>query len=194
MRLIYTSDMNITIETYSLMMSMGLVGLLVCTIVLVFGYMFSVRIRSKLDQIEYFRYLEVVGILTLGGVIGALGYEYIYYTPVCEMCWYARVCIIPIAIIALAAAWWQIYKAELLIILFAALGLLVSVYHYYLHFRALVLEQTVVAPCGGGGLPSCVDSPILVWDFVTIPLMSIVLLLAVIFLAYCAGQSRKKQA
>jgi disulfide bond formation protein DsbB len=186
--------MNITLETYSVIISFGLVGLLAVIIMLALGFICSSRIRAKLEHIEYFRYLEAIGVFTLGGVLGALAYEYIYLTPVCELCWYQRVLIIPIIIIALGGAWWQIRKAELLIMTFAALGLVVASYHYYLHFRSLVLDHNILTACGGGGLPSCADSPILTWGFVTIPLMSMVLLLAVVFLAYLAIKARTKRS
>ena len=179
-----------TLEIYSTLLSVALAGLLALVLIVFAAYLFSSRVQKKLQRVGYYHYLWIIGILTSTGVVGALVYEYVYHTPVCELCWYQRVFIIPIALIALMGAYWRIQKADLLIGLFSVLGFLVAGYHYYLHFRSLILEQDVLTPCGGGLLPSCADSPILVWGFVTIPLFSIGILSVVMAILYIARRSK----
>ncbi|MFW0871074.1 MAG: disulfide bond formation protein B [Patescibacteria group bacterium] len=179
-----------TLETYSLLVSLALVLLLSFSVILVLAYATSAQVRNFLLSIDYYYYIWAIGVLTVGGIIGALAYEYIYHTAVCELCWWQRIFIIPIAITALAAGYWRIVRAEIFIILFIILTSVVALYHYYLHYQAIIREVSVIAPCGGGLLPSCTDSPILVWGFVTIPLMSLTLMVGISVLVYLAFRVR----
>ena len=170
-------------------LSIGALVIASSVIVIVVAFLFSDRHRDKIMQIDYERWLIVIGSIAILATITSLIYQFIYKTPVCELCWWQRIFLYPIEIITLVAVWKKTKEAHITVAILATIGLFFASYHYYYHFQGFVLGNKLTLPCSYGGLlPACTDSPILVFGFITIPFMGILIFVAVLLLAWIAQQ------
>ncbi len=178
-----------SLDLYSLFLSIGALVIASSVIVIVVAFLFSDRHRDKIMQIDYERWLIVIGSIAILATITSLIYQFIYKTPVCELCWWQRIFLYPIEIITLVAVWKKTKEAHITVAILATIGLFFASYHYYYHFQGFVLGNKLTLPCSYGGLlPACTDSPILVFGFITIPFMGILIFVAVLLLAWIAQQ------
>jgi disulfide bond formation protein DsbB len=178
-----------SLDLYSLFLSIGALVIASSVIVIVVAFLFSDRRRDKIMQIDYERWLIVIGSIAILATITSLIYQFIYKTPVCELCWWQRIFLYPIEVITLVAIWKKTKEAHITVAILAAIGLFFASYHYYYHFQGFVLGNKLTLPCSYGGLlPACTDSPILVFGFITIPFMGILIFVAVLLLAWIAQQ------
>ena len=87
--------------------------------------------------------------ITTGAMVGSLYFsEHVGYAP-CKLCWYQRIAVFSIAIITFVAALRRDKKIAYYSIVLAALGLVVSTYHYLLEWFP-TLESNVCSldvPC-----------------------------------------------
>jgi disulfide bond formation protein DsbB len=165
----------LTIGSSILFVSLAFVVLAICT---------SKKLREYMARIGYFTYLWAIAGVSAFAIAGALVYQLIYLTPVCELCWIQRIFFYPIVVIALVAIWYRTREAHITAAILSVLGLLVAMYHYYYQFQKLVLGNVLALPCSYGGLlPACTDSPILIFGFVTIPLMGVLMFGSFLLLA-----------
>jgi len=182
-----------SLDFYSLLLSLGSLAIFASTITLVIVMLRSTRYREKIMRIDYEKWLIIIGSIAILSTIASLVYQFIYKTPVCELCWWQRIFLYPIGIITLVAVWKRTKEAHITVAILAAIGLFFASYHYYYHFQAFVLGNKLTMPCSYGGLlPACTDSPILVFGFVTIPLMGVLFFGAVLLLAWIAHQKLTK--
>lgn len=182
-----------TLEHYSAFLSLGLFLLAGALALGTILYAFVPAVRRAIDQRPYRDFLIALSFVGAAGVIGALVYQLAYATPVCELCWWQRIFLFPIPIIALVALWYRAHAAHVTIAILSALGLFYALYHYYYHFQGLVLGNAVSLPCSTGGLlPACTESPILTFGFVTIPLMAALAFLSFLMLSYFAHRAARR--
>ena len=184
-----------SLDLYSLFLSIGALVISSSVIVIVVAVLSRSRYRDKIMQIDYERWLIVIGSIAILATITSLIYQFVYKTPVCELCWWQRIFLYPIEIITLVAVWKKTKEAHITVAILAAIGLFFASYHYYYHFQGFVLGNKLTLPCSYGGLlPACTDSPILVFGFITIPFMGILIFVAVLLLAWIAQQKLVKDA
>ncbi len=178
-----------SLDLYSLFLSIGALVISSSVIVIVVAVLSRSKYRDKIMQIDYERWLIVIGSIAILATITSLIYQFVYKTPVCELCWWQRIFLYPIEIITLVAVWKKTKEAHITVAILAAIGLFFASYHYYYHFQGFVLGNKLTLPCSYGGLlPACTDSPILVFGFITIPFMGILIFVAVLLLAWIAQQ------
>lgn len=150
----------------------------------------SPNIRVRLAGIEYTKYLAALAAISVVSIVGSLIFQLVYETPVCELCWWQRIFLYPVSVIALVALWYRTREAHVTIGILALLGFLIASYHYYYHFQRFVLGNVLALPCSYGGLlPACTDSPILIFGFATIPLMGIMVFGSMIAVALLAHRA-----
>ena len=182
-----------TLEQYSIVLSIGLfvlAGILVTSSVL---YVVVPAVRRHIQRHSYQTFLGAMAALAIAAIIGALIYQLAYLTPFCELCWWQRIFLFPISIIALVALWYRTTEAHITIAILSALGLCYASYHYYYHFQGLVLGNVLALPCSSGGLlPACTTSPILTFGFVTIPFMGMLVFASMLMLAGFAHSAAKR--
>lgn len=182
--------MNIT--TYSTLLSIASLLLGAATLASIIGYFLSPSIRTKLGQASYDTLLSAIGLLSGFSILGALVYQFIYLAPTCSLCWWQRIFIFPIALIVGIALYTRSKTDHLITGALALIGLFFASYHYYGHFQKYVLGNPFLIPCSTSALePSCSESPIIIFGFVTIPLMGVFALSAMIWLSYLAHQKAK---
>lgn len=165
-----------TIQTYSLLLTIGALALLA----------FAIFLNTKPIHLFHYKfYLWLIALISGGSIVGALVYEWVYHTPPCTMCWWSRIALFPIFPITLLALKYKITNISKVISLLSALGLIVTIYHYYFHFNIYVLKNILTMPCDTNPLiPSCTsNSGVLVWGLFTIPAMGIITFLAMMAIA-----------
>lgn len=179
-----------TLELYSTILVLGSMAVFSVLIAACALALASERARRKIAAVPYFAYIAAMAALSVFSIVGALIYQLVYLTPVCELCWWQRVFLFPISAITLVALWFRTRETHITVAILSAFGLWYALYHYYYHFQGLVLGNTLSLPCSYGGLmPACTDSPILIFGFATIPFMGIMVfgsLLILTGLAYAA--------
>jgi disulfide bond formation protein DsbB len=181
-----------TLELYSAVLSIGLFivfGIIAGAFLL---YFTVPSVRRHILSHGYERYLAAIGLISFASILGALLYQIGYLTPVCELCWWQRIFLFPIAVVAFVALWFKSREAHITSAILAGSGLFYAVYHYYYHFQGLVLGNKLSLPCSSGGLlPACTDSPILTFGFITIPFMGILVFSSILMLAFFAHKKAK---
>lgn len=121
----------------------------------------------------------ILRLIFIGAALGSLTYELVIGYAPCLLCWYQRMAIFPIALLLLTA---DIRKSALLqkqVLILSSLGFIVALFHNYIDRVPNGLDV-----CGAG--PSCLLRYVNVFGFVTIPLMSGIVLLSGIVFVYAS--------
>jgi len=106
-------------------------------------------------------------IISLSSIIGSLYFSIILEYPPCELCWYQRVFMYPIAFVILASMIFKKKDASLYSIVLASVGFLVSLYH------VIILNLPNVVEICAVGEVSCLTEYFTYFGYVTIPVMSL---------------------
>ena len=176
-----------TLELYTDILSAGILAVSILCGGTLLAWFVSENAREKLVSVSYFGYIKALGLLAVSATIFALVYQYLYDTPVCELCWWQRIFMFPIDIVALMAIIFADRKAHYSILVLAAWGLMIAAYHYYYHFSIFVMGRELTLSCSGyGTLPSCTDTPVISFGFMTIPGMAMLVFVCIIFLGILA--------
>jgi len=180
------------LEQYSVALSVALVLLSAATLISIFAFVFSKSGREKMKGVDYFVYIKLIGVFSIIATVGALVYQFVYKTPVCEYCWWQRIFMFPIDIIVIVSVWKKIKSNEIIIGILAVIGGLFAAVHYYFHYQVAILDNLLSMPCSSIGIiPSCTETPVLIWGFITIPLMALVVFLVILWLVFLARYSDK---
>ena len=127
---------------------------------------------KKSDSVVSFvssKYLWMCLAFSLAGLLGSLGYsEVIGYDP-CKLCWLQRITLYPVVLLSAVA----LYKksSERLydyIIALMLIGSIIAVYHIFLQF----VPNSVDCATSGQGV-MCSKNWVLIYDYITIPVMSL---------------------
>ncbi len=184
-----------TLEIYSTVLTIGLGGVALATLITILGYFLSASVQQQLLLIDYFTYIKAIGVLAITATLGALFYQFYYATPVCELCWWQRIFMFPIDIVVLVSLMHLVRVNHIIVGILAGFGAAFALYHYYYHFQIFVLGKTLSLPCNAYGLlPACTSSPIVIFGFVTIPLMALIVfvsILALVFLAHKVSDNQR---
>lgn len=143
---------------------------------------FTDLIRNQLNQNAF-----VLGFLvSLFATLGALTYSSVYDFAGCDFCWYQRIAIFPMILILGMAAIKNDKLIKPYVIVLATAGIIVSVYHWSIHMISVYGSQATadgLVPCSASEiLPSCSQTEVLEYGFITIPFMAITTLALVIIL------------
>lgn len=162
------------LEAFSTVLVIGSIAVFSAIVALAAAYAALPRVRALVMGLPYRGYMATIAAIVIAASMATIVFQLIYDTPVCELCWWQRIFLYPIAIIAPVAFWYRSRGAHIMIALLSALGMWYALYHYYYHFQRFVLGNVLGLPCSYGGLmPACTDSPILIFGFATIPFLSI---------------------
>jgi disulfide bond formation protein DsbB len=165
------------------------------------AYFISPAVRAKILQFEYTTFLLSIGLIASISTIAVLIYQFVYDAKVCELCWWQRIGMFPIEIIAattlLSASTLgdATHRAENIahrsIAVLALFGGSIAAWHCYEHVRSFVFGLVSNLPCSAVGLtPACSESPILVFGFMTIPGMALCAFISLLVLCFFAEKSR----
>lgn len=181
--------MSMSIEEYSLILSVCVLLLGGVTLFSIFGYFCVPKVREKMNSVAYTTWLKAIGVFATIATIGALTYQYRYLTPVCLDCWWQRIFMFPIEIIIVVSLFTKTRTNHLITGLMASIGLIFSILHYSKHFQKYVIGNPTLVPCSPSlSEPLCGLAPTVTFGFITIPFMALVTFVTLIWLSYLAHQ------
>lgn len=125
--------------------------------------------KSDLTKLIYKNANILLRFVFVGGAVGSLIYQYVLGYPPCLLCWYQRIAIFSIAIILFTA---DIRVSKLLqkqVLVLSILGTLIAIFH-----NIIDIFPTGVDTCGTG--PSCLARYVYEFGYITIPMMSLTVL------------------
>lgn len=111
--------------------------------------------------------VKVAFAVAASGIGGSLFYSEMAEFPMCVLCVFQRMLLVPLAAVLLVGIWHRrrIYADTALVL--AASGALVAAYNQYLQFGGME-----IIPCGATG-ESCAERFFVEFGYVTIPMMSL---------------------
>jgi disulfide bond formation protein DsbB len=148
-------------------------------ILLVLGVIYYFYAPSVLAGIASKSHI-ILSVVFIGATLGSIYYSDIVGFAPCLLCWYQRIFIFGIALLSLTS---NIGKSALLrrqVILFSSIGAAIALFHNILGWF-----PTGITVCGTSGV-SCTILYVNTFGFVTIPLMSLITLLAGLGIALLA--------
>ena len=105
--------------------------------------------------------------ISVGAVFGSLFFSEVMKFPPCNLCWYQRIFIYPVALIVLSGLFIGSKETNKFVTPFAVLGLVFSIYHNLIYYKVIqvIVPCTETAPCTAEQLNYL--------GFITIPLLSL---------------------
>jgi disulfide bond formation protein DsbB len=159
---------------------LGVVGEVLVVVLLLLLLVARDRVRQWLWGYELWAAFVVASIATGGSLFLS---EVAGFVP-CEMCWYQRICMYPLSLLTLFAAYHADYRFARYLLPFPVIGAGVSIYH-------LLIENHVVATpaqCKVGA--GCTVKWINYFGYMTIPTLALTAFaLLIIFLALAASEA-----
>jgi disulfide bond formation protein DsbB len=182
-----------THDVIVLLAVLGVVGMVIAGTLIVIGALALFRVRGPLSAVrrwlwgyELWAAFVVAAIATGGSLFLS---QVAGFIP-CEMCWFQRICMYPLSLLTLFAAFHNDNRFARYLLPFPVIGACVSIYH-------LLIENQVIAEpsaCQVGGA-GCAVKWINYFGFVTIPTLALVgFVLLIEFLALAAADSSETPA
>lgn len=149
----------------------------------------SVWILSFLQETKnhYFLFLKnysfpIALFISISAVVGSLSYEFIFGFPPCTFCWWQRIFMYPQVIILGIGTVTKDIKMWVASILLAIIGASFSIYHTIIQLGI----RSSGLPCEALGGVSCTKIDVLVFGWLTIPIMCLILFIGILTFAYLA--------
>lgn len=125
-------------------------------------------------------------LLALAGTLGSLTYSEIFKLPPCTFCWWQRIFMYPQVIVLGLALWLKDKKIWLTSIILSAIGSIFSISHILLQVG---IRQSTGA-CEAVGV-SCTKIDVLIFGWITIPIMCLILFVGILTFASIAHMKEK---
>lgn len=129
--------------------------------------------KKTLDNIydnhaEYATY--VIWLISWAGIFGSLYFSEISGFIPCELCWYQRILMYPLAVFSTVAIFRKEFSSIAYYVLpFTIIGTLMSFYHSLLQWGIITHN---VLDCSEGAAVPCSDPEIMIFGFITIPFLA----------------------
>lgn len=114
-------------------------------------------------------YLFLALALAIGSVAGSLFFSNFLKLPPCDLCWYQRIFMFPLAVILAVGFLTEDKKVHLYSLPLIGIGAVISIYHNLLYYNIIT---PTITPCTGG--VSCTERQLDLFGFLSIPLMSLI--------------------
>ncbi len=121
---------------------------------------------------EYFLYLSLS--VAIIGTALSLYFSDVLGLPPCTLCWYQRIAMYPLIPLLALGIYFKEKRIALYALPQAAIGFLIAIYHNLIYYDALRnagKSSLNIIDCGIG-VP-CTDQQLLLFGFISIPLMSL---------------------
>ncbi len=115
-------------------------------------------------------------LISLTAIFGSLFFSEIMKFPPCNLCWYQRLFIYPIALIILSGLYLDSKETNKFLTPFIFFGLIISVYHNLVYYKII----QIIVPCTESA--PCMAQQLNYLGFVTIPLLSLLAFVALLIL------------
>jgi disulfide bond formation protein DsbB len=147
------------------------------------------RALVELREMMFGREIWAAWVVALVAMLGSLYFSQIANFVPCELCWYQRICIYPLAVILLVGALRRDVRTVVqYAFVLPIIGMVIATYHIY-------IEQNPSAEpsaCKVGGT-SCATEWINKFGYVTIPVLSITASAAILTLLAFAWSRRQRE-
>lgn len=146
------------------------------------------KLKLAYDYLSKYANYIVWG-LSVGSVIGSLYFSEIRNYPPCELCWYTRILMYPVAIMMTYILMSKIkIKWSGLVLSFAIPALLLGAFHSLLQWG--IINESVTE-CSTKSAVSCADPEIMWLGFITIPFLGLLTNAAIIVLTLMSDKKSK---
>lgn len=125
-------------------------------------------------------------LISLSALFGSLFFSEILKFPPCDLCWYQRILMYPIALIVLTGVFLNSKDTNKFITPFAWFGLAISLYHNLIYYK--VIE--IIVPCNETA--PCTAQQVNYLGFITIPLLSLGAFVTLVILNFLEYRSDRK--
>ena len=150
--------------------SLGVIGMQVGIIVLLFAIFFKSKnkVANQISQIVDLYWLEIVFLISFSSLALSLFYSNVVGYAPCLFCWYQRIAMYPIVLMALIA-FYKKYSTEIIdyALGLSIFGFAISAYQYYGQ-----MFQNELLPCQVSAV-SCAEKYFVEFGYITIPLMAL---------------------
>lgn len=160
---------------FTTLVAIGIIVLQIFIVAFVFLYF---KKHSFLKKIYRYSHL-ILPIVFTGSALGSLIFEFVYGFEPCLLCWYQRIFIFGIAILSLTG---DVRKNKFLqkqVFIFSIIGIVIALIHNYIDIFPSGLDI-----CGAG--PSCLKRYIYEFGYITIPMMSLTVLISGLLISILA--------
>ncbi len=140
------------------------------------GHQTETSDQSETDGTRW-KLIFICWLVAMVSTLGSLFFSEVMGLIPCELCWYQRIFMFPLAVILLVALHPLDTRVVRYALPIAIIGLLFTLYHGLL-FYGLIPES--MQPCRQG--VSCADDSMVLFGFLPIPLLSLVAFVAIIVL------------
>lgn len=171
--------MNASIQFFNTVVGIGTL--------LVIGVILSIWLLMFLQETQnkYFRFLKkhsfhFAFLLALGALVGSLTYSNIFMFPPCTYCWWQRIFMYPQVILFAVGIYLKDMKVWITGIILSLIGASFSIYHIILQAGI----RSSGAPCEALGGVACTKIDVLIFGWLTIPMMCLVLFLGILTFAF----------
>lgn len=129
---------------------------------------------KKQNQYNLFLILQLF--IVLASVFGSLFFSEVMKFAPCNLCWYQRLCVYPMAFIILTGLYLKSQDTVIFLLPFSIAGLIISTYHNLVYYKFI----TIIIPCTEAA--PCTQQQLNWQGFVTIPLLSLLTFIALLIL------------
>lgn len=156
--------------------ALGIIALQIGIIVTVIGWAANARFVSTIARHAG---ISIAVIFTSAALMSFI-YQYGFGYEPCLLCWYQRIAIFPIAILAWTANLRKSLLLQTQLLILSIAGAAIALFHVYIDVFPTGLDV-----CGATG-PSCLVRYVYEFDYITIPMMSLTVLCAGVLLTLLA--------
>jgi disulfide bond formation protein DsbB len=175
----------VTHAVVSLLAVLGLVGEVLVVVLAVLLLVARDRVRGWFWGYELWAAFLVAAIATGGSLFLS---EVAGYIP-CEMCWYQRICMYPLSLLTLFAAYHRDYRFARYLLPFPVIGACVSIYHLLIENKVVATPQACQVGAG------CTVKWINYFGYLTIPTLALTgFALLITFLGLAAASPEEDDA
>lgn len=129
---------------------------------------------KKEDQYNLYLILQLF--IILASIFGSLFFSEVMKFPPCNLCWYQRLCVYPMAFIILTGLYLKSKETILFLLPFSITGLIISGYHNLVYYKFI----TIIIPCNESA--PCTAEHLNWLGFITIPLLALTTFISLIIL------------
>jgi len=140
---------------------------------------------KKEDQYNLYLILQLF--VVLASIFGSLFFSEIMKFVPCNLCWYQRLCVYPMAFIIMTGLYLKSKDTVQFLLPFTATGLFISIYHNLVYYKVI----TIIVPCTESA--PCTQQQLNWFGFVTIPLLSLLTFILLLTLNVATRSLSKKK-
>ncbi len=151
---------------------LGVIGQVFCVFLVIAGVLALFGVREPLDATRSLIWgyeLWLVFCVSAGATAGSLFLSEVAHFVPCELCWYQRILMYPIAIVSLPIAIANDHRAARYLLPLPVIGAGVSVYHLLVENGVVEQAKACLASAPGGCATKWIDE----FGFVTIPTLAL---------------------